>query len=171
MKPPIFQIFSTQLGWMAVVIEGNRVRQLTFGHPTAAAAKAALQAELLGDAVQEKKRTPLIRRLRAYANGTRDALRDIAVDFGAVSEFRRRVLNTCRRISYGTIITYAELAKKSGYPGAARAVGSCMAKNRVPLLMPCHRVVCSNGRIGAYSSPGGGEMKRRLLLLENVKLT
>ena len=83
------------------------------------------------------------------------------------SRFQRRVLNQCRRVPCGATISYARLAAKAGYPGAARAVGNCMAGNPIPLIVPCHRVVCSDGRLGAYSAPGGTAMKRRLLALES----
>jgi methylated-DNA-[protein]-cysteine S-methyltransferase len=69
------------------------------------------------------------------------------------------------------MLTYGELAAKAGYPGAARAVGNCMAANRIPLLIPCHRVVCAGGRLGSYSAPGGTVTKRRLLALEAGELS
>ena len=79
-------------------------------------------------------------------------------------------MHQCRRIPYGRTMSYAELAAKAGSPNAARAVGNCMAGNRIPLIVPCHRVVCSDGRLGSYSAPGGTRMKRRLLDLESKKL-
>jgi methylated-DNA-[protein]-cysteine S-methyltransferase len=63
-------------------------------------------------------------------------------------------------------MTYGELAAKAGSPRAARAVGSCMARNRIPLVIPCHRVVPSGGRLGSFSAPGGSETKRRLIDME-----
>ena len=97
----------------------------------------------------------VVRRLQAFAAGKPDALGDIRVDSGRLSEFQRRVLDQCRRIPYGQTMTYAELAAKAGSPKAARAVGNCMAGNRIPLIIPCHRVVCTDGRIGSYSGCGG----------------
>ena len=86
----------------------------------------------------------------------------------SLSDLQRRVL-VCLRdgVGYGETVTYGELAEIAGRPGAARAVGSTMARNPVPLLIPCHRVVAANG-IGGY---GGGygdgvALKRALLDLE-----
>jgi methylated-DNA-[protein]-cysteine S-methyltransferase len=159
--------FPSELGWMGVVLSGDVVRQLTFGHGSAAAAKEALDEELLAGAKPGGGNHRLVRRLQAYASGKPDSLADVAVDLSAGTSFRRRVLEQCRRVPYGKTISYAALAAKAGSPGAARAVGNCMAGNRIPLLIPCHRVVSSGGKIGSFSAPGGVEMKRRILRLES----
>jgi O-6-methylguanine DNA methyltransferase len=111
----------------------------------------------------------LVARLQDYAAGKLDAsgdMGDISVDFGPASEFRRRVLTLCRRIPCGRTMSYAELAARAGSPRAARAVGNCMATNPIPLLIPCHRVICADGRIGVYSAPGGAATKQRLWAME-----
>ncbi len=108
----------------------------------------------------------LIERLQAFARGAADDFLDVPVDFGRAADFTRRVWTACRTIGYGMVATYAELAARVGSPRAARAVGNAMAANRVPLIIPCHRVIACGGRIGRYSAPGGPLMKRRLLDLE-----
>jgi methylated-DNA-[protein]-cysteine S-methyltransferase len=162
-------VFPTKLGWMALLTAGGAVRQLTFGHPSAAAAKKALGHRVSG-ALPGKLCAPLVRRLRAYASGAPDSFADVTVAPGPLSEFQQRILDTCRKIPFGRTLSYAELAAKGGFPGAARAVGNCMAANRIPLIVPCHRVVCSDGRLGSYSAPGGVRMKSRLLAMESGKL-
>jgi methylated-DNA-[protein]-cysteine S-methyltransferase len=166
MKPDTILVFPSRLGWMAAVVTGNTLKQLTFGHPTAAAAKAAVRPDLAAGAVPGEPNSPLARRLQAYAAGKPDDFHDLRVNPGPLSQFQRRVLDACRRIPYGSTASYADLAAKAGCPRAARAVGNCMAANRTPLLVPCHRVVCADGRLGAFSAPGGTAMKRRLLALE-----
>jgi methylated-DNA-[protein]-cysteine S-methyltransferase len=167
MKPHTILVFNSQLGWMALVVVGTTVKQLTFGHSTAAAARTAAKrwSEIRAEKTncQLKK---LVERLQAYAVGEPDNFRDIRLDPGLLSPFQLQILAQCRRVPYGSTISYADLAARAGHPGAARAVGNCMAANPIPLLIPCHRVVCSNGRIGSYSAPGGTAMKRRLLKLE-----
>jgi methylated-DNA-[protein]-cysteine S-methyltransferase len=91
----------------------------------------------------------------------------VNIDWGELSGFRRRVLEACRRIPFGATATYADLARAAGSPGAARAVGSTMATNPLPLIVPCHRVVRSDGSLGGFSSPQGPSQKTRLLRLEN----
>ena len=75
------------------------------------------------------------------------------------------MIDACRAIPRGETLTYGQLAAKAGYPGAARAVGQVMARNCLPLLIPCHRVVGSNGLHG-FSAPGGLATKQRLLEIE-----
>lgn len=88
------------------------------------------------------------------------------LDWQDVSPFHRRVLRECYRIAPGTTLSYGELAAKVDSPGAARAVGAAMARNRWPLLIPCHRVVGSSGKLTGYSGVGGIHTKRQLLDLE-----
>lgn len=160
------RIFSSRLGWIALVTDGNTVEQLTFGHRSPAAAKRGIDPELIARAEIDESETQLSRRLQAYASDGRDAFGDVEVDLDRYSTFQRRVLRQCRHIPVGHTVSYAELAADAGFPRAARAVGNCMAANRTPLIVSCHRVVRSDGRIGPYSGPGGCEMKRRLLELE-----
>jgi len=91
---------------------------------------------------------------------------DIAVDLAGFSDFARAVLSACRNITIGQTLSYSQLAEKSGFAGAARAAGNILAKNPLPLIIPCHRVICSNGKIGGFSAVGGADLKRRLLTHE-----
>ncbi|HEX2022040.1 MAG TPA: MGMT family protein [Candidatus Thermoplasmatota archaeon] len=97
----------------------------------------------------------------------RGALEEIRVDLGAVTPFRRRTLEALRRVPAGEVVTYGDLARMLGSPGASRAVGGAMATNPIPIVVPCHRVVASNG-IGEYSGVGSLDTKRALLRLEGV---
>jgi len=175
----------SSLGWMAILGKGCAVQQLVFGHPTRARAIAALDEALVPrpeSFCRSRKPTRcngwalpagthflddvLVRRLQAYAEGEPEDFRDVQVDLDGLSGFRRRVFEACRQIPYGQTLSYAELAVRAGFPKAFRAVGNCLAANRAPLIIPCHRVVCSDGQIGRFSAPGGGKMKRRLIQLE-----
>lgn len=108
----------------------------------------------------------LSRILEHLATGHGD-LTDIPVDL-EVSAFERDVLDEMRRIPPGQVLTYGELAKRLGKPGAARSVGNACAKNPIPLVIPCHRVVAGDGTIGNYSAEGGKETKEKLLRLEGA---
>ena len=183
-------IFPSELGWMAAVVAGATVRQLTFGHGSAAAARRAVgcmkrttgkHASPMPRCVSRTLRPGKAACVQARAYGwcgvsrrsppeSRTRSGDVRIDPGQLTSFQRRVLEQCRRIPYGHTVSYAELAAKAGFPRAARAVGNCMAGNRIPLIIPCHRVVCAGGRLGSYSAPGGTGMKRRLLALEAQEL-
>jgi methylated-DNA-[protein]-cysteine S-methyltransferase len=86
---------------------------------------------------------------------------DLEPDVRAQPEFNRRVLAELARVDYGVTTTYGALAKQSGAPDAARAVGTVMNRNPVPILLPCHRVIGANGKLVGY----GGGLDRKVLLL------
>ena len=182
-------VFPSSLGWFAVNWHAAQLHALVFGYTSGAEAASILLASgqvPVGDRVRRRGaevgwvdigQNPLaacdgIRRLAerigAYADGGRDQLLDIPVALGEATPFQRKVLEQCRRIRYGQTITYGQLAAKAGYPQAARAVGSVMARNRVPLVIPCHRVIGASGTLRGYSGCGGTAMKRRLLELEGA---
>lgn len=89
------------------------------------------------------------------------------LEMGVCSEFQRRVLTLTRMIPRGKVSTYGGLAEKLGMPKAARAVGTALATNPFPLVIPCHRVIRSDGSLGGYG--GGLEMKKALLRMEGVE--
>jgi O-6-methylguanine DNA methyltransferase len=90
-------------------------------------------------------------------------------DLRSVTDFERAVLLKAREIPRGEVRTYAWIAAQIGHPAAVRAVGSALRKNPVPLLIPCHRVVRSDGNIGEYALGGSGN-KRAILAYEGVPL-
>lgn len=104
------------------------------------------------------------RELEEYFSGSRSAF-EVPVDLSTVSDFERRVLRTLRsEVSFGEVVPYGELARRIGRPGAARAVGNALGKNPVAIVVPCHRVIRTDGSLGGYT--GGLEFKRRLLTIE-----
>ena len=111
----------------------------------------------------------LYRKLSDYVRGKVVDLGDIPLDFTFGTPFQQDVYNKLRTIGFGQMVTYGELAEKIGRPGAARAVGTAMKNNRIPLFIPCHRVIGS-GRLGGFSANGGTELKRKLLAHEGVNL-
>ena len=81
--------------------------------------------------------------------------------------FQKAVWKEIDKIPYGKIVTYSEIARNIGKPKAARAVANACGKNPIPIIRPCHRVICSDGSIGGYSGPGGAKLKKLLLKLES----
>jgi len=153
---------------MAARWEGDRLARLTIGWRSEAQARGAIAAS--GEDVEDLTAAmrALVKRLQAFAEGTEDDFRDVPVDMADCTDFQRAVLNQCRRIPRGTVCTYGALASRAGAPRAARAAGNVMARNRIPLIIPCHRVVGGGGRLGGYSAPDGLRLKRRLLQLEGA---
>ena len=93
---------------------------------------------------------------------------DLSLDLRAIPDFHVDVLRELAQVPYGTTTTYGALARQVGRPQAARAVGTVMNRNRIPIVLPCHRVVGANGSLVGYA--GGLELKERLLRLEGALL-
>ena len=108
------------------------------------------------------------RDLRAFFAGQQPSFDRVRLELGWCTPFQRAIVRALRGVRYGEVVTYGELAAVAGYPNAHRAAGSFCARNRFPILVPCHRVVAAAG-IGSYGSLGVG-YKRRLLRLEGVTL-
>ncbi|MGA2915230.1 MAG: MGMT family protein [Sedimentisphaerales bacterium] len=107
-----------------------------------------------------------------FQKAVRDYYKGIYVDFKksnfsisilSSSPLVCKVAKVCKAIQPGKTMTYSQLAKKAGFPKAARAVGNILAKNPLPLIVPCHRVIRADGKIGNFSAPGGSKIKRKML--------
>ena len=112
--------------------------------------------------------TEVVIRLQAYFSGERVEFGDIELELDWCTSFQSAVADTLRAVPYGEVVTYGELAALAGYPNAQRAAGTFCARNRLPIFLPCHRVVAADG-LGSYGSLGR-EYKRRLLELEGAAL-
>jgi methylated-DNA-[protein]-cysteine S-methyltransferase len=110
---------------------------------------------------------PARRQLDEYFAGKRQRF-DLAVDLAVQADFNRRVLRELARVPYGEVVTYGELAARAARPRAARAVGTVMNRNPLPIVLPCHRVIGSNGKLVGYG--GGLHRKEALLRLEGALL-
>jgi methylated-DNA-[protein]-cysteine S-methyltransferase len=113
----------------------------------------------------------LVARIKLHLKGNAQDFADVPVDFGKRPPLALAVYEKIRTLPAGTVITYGELAKRLGKPKASRAVGTALGKNPVPLIVPCHRIVASSGRLGGFSAPGGVATKIDLLDREGVCLT
>jgi methylated-DNA-[protein]-cysteine S-methyltransferase len=105
------------------------------------------------------------RQLDDYFEGRRREF-ELGIDLCAVGGFHRDVLTELARVPYGELTTYGALAARAGRPRAARAVGTAMNRNPIPIVLPCHRVVGSTGKLVGYG--GGLERKEQLLRLEGA---
>ncbi|MEK7693116.1 MAG: methylated-DNA--[protein]-cysteine S-methyltransferase [Chloroflexota bacterium] len=113
----------------------------------------------------EAKVSGLMRQVRDYLAGKRTSF-DVELELSWVTPFRRDVLLACAAVPRGQVATYADLARRVGSPNAARAVGNAMRTNPIPIVIPCHRIVGSNGSLTGFG--GGLDVKARLLELEGA---
>jgi len=136
--------------------EGTAQRMLRFiGAVQEGAAPAFVQAAMA--------------RIQSLLQGAHDDLVDLPLAIDNVPEFHRRVYAITRAIPPGEVLTYGEVAKRLGEPGAARAVGQALGLNPFAPVVPCHRVMAAGGRSGGFSAEGGARTKLRLLEIEKAR--
>jgi methylated-DNA-[protein]-cysteine S-methyltransferase len=104
----------------------------------------------------------------AVLDGASIDLRSVRLDERGIDPFRRAVYAATRMIPAGSTVTYGEIAQRIGRPDAARDVGSALARNPFPIVVPCHRVLGAGGKLTGFSAPGGLATKRRMLELEGA---
>jgi methylated-DNA-[protein]-cysteine S-methyltransferase len=170
--------FHTNLNWIAVAWRDDVLVGAAFGHSSARQAELVAtrplrishaSPEFVGETRSDDVPgwvDDLADDLKRFADGEPVDFSHVVLDLNHLTPFARKVIAACRRIGWGRTQSYGELAAQCGAPGAARAVGTVMAKNRFPLVVPCHRVLAAGGAIGGYSAPDGLAMKRRLLAAE-----
>ena len=112
----------------------------------------------------------VIAKIRLHLEGTVQDFRNVALGLENVTPFFRQIYEATREIPPGQTRTYGEIAKAVGQPAAAQEVGQAMAKNPVPILVPCHRVAAAGGKLGGFSAPGGPATKAKLLALEGASV-
>ena len=169
-----YHVFETAQGFCAIAWSADGVTRFRLPEPNAAAsergmlrrlpeAKPTAPPQAVADAVASAKR---------YFGGERIEFFDVPLDLDGQDVLFLKIYDAARRIGCGRTTTYGELAKEMGAENweAARDVGQAMAKNPVPLFIPCHRVLAAGGKMGGFSAPGGTKTKRRMLALEGVSL-
>ncbi|MGV9405704.1 methylated-DNA--[protein]-cysteine S-methyltransferase [Streptomyces sp. NPDC003674] len=167
----VWAVVDTRIGPLMLAATGEGLVNVVF-HATEGVRERALErlTARMGAQPVEDPRSPLleeaIRQLEAYLAGARRDF-DLPLDWSLISGFNRQVLRElASSVPYGTVVGYGDLAGRVGQPGGAQAVGAAMGANPLPVVVPCHRVVESDGGIGGFG--GGLETKRKLLALEGV---
>jgi methylated-DNA-[protein]-cysteine S-methyltransferase len=161
------EIFNTDLRWICLLWKNTTLARLSFYHDTATGARAMVETEIGQSVSLQTDTTVLSRSLTEYAKGEQISFSDIPTCASRTS-FQQKVLSCCQQIPYGCTMTYGEIAKKVGHLGAARAVGGVMRTNNCPLVVPCHRVLGSNGKLTGFSAGTGLDLKHRLLQMEGI---
>ena len=168
-----YVVFETASGFCGIAWNGLAIIALQLPTTSAGAAERLLRRRAPGaePGCQPPAVAEVVDAVRRYFDGEETDFSDIELDLGAQETFVRRVYEAARRVGWGHTTTYGALAKQLGAgPEAAREVGQAMARNPVPLIIPCHRVLAAGNRIGGFSAPGGSGAKRRMLELEGVQV-
>ncbi|MEU0941809.1 methylated-DNA--[protein]-cysteine S-methyltransferase [Streptomyces canus] len=167
----VWTVVGTDIGPLLLAATDEGLVNVVF-HATDAVRDKALErlASRLGTEPVEAPGSPLlaeaIQQVEAYFAGERHDF-ELPLDWSLISGFNRQVLRELASgVRFGQVVGYGDLAGRVGQPGAAQAVGMAMGSNPLPVVVPCHRVVESDGGIGGFG--GGLETKRMLLALEGV---
>ncbi len=165
-----FALFETAIGTCGIVWTARGICGVQLPEKDAAATRARLhrrhQAAIEGAPTAEARRA--IDGIVALLAGARRDLTDIAIDDNGQTDFNKRVYAIARRIPPGETMTYGEIAEQLGDKTLARAVGQAMGETPTPVIVPCHRVLAADGKIGGFSAPGGVITKLRLLSIEGA---
>jgi len=166
----IYRTFSTRMGACAVVGEGRQVVGLVICEPSEKSAEDAVRRRWPEAEPDRAAFNPVVKQIRDYFRGRQVEFR-VKLALKDATDFQRAVYRAAMRIPYGLVRTYGWLAKRIGSPRAARAVGNALGRNPVPIIVPCHRVVRSDGSLGGFSARQGVALKRKLLALEDASPT
>lgn len=166
-----FSVFESPCGWMSLIGWDDTVHQLRLGYANPMDLRRDLQSSIRAEQLaRESDWNPELReKLLAYAAGAKVSFAGVRCQWPDRTEFQRQVIQYVRKIPHGRVVSYGEVAAAVGFPGAARAVGTVMSSNRIPIIIPCHRVVAAGGKLGGYSAPRGIELKQWLLNLEQSR--
>jgi methylated-DNA-[protein]-cysteine S-methyltransferase len=160
-----YTLVSAPFGSVGLVISGQGLSNLLLLSQSPGRARRQMQTSFPQAQYQPHFLPSLEKQLKDYFSGLPLQLR-APLDLSSCRPFQKKVLQDCSQIDYGRTMTYGQLARQIGRPKAARAVGGALARNPVPLIVPCHRVIAGDGKLGGFSAEQGIRVKRWLLELE-----
>lgn len=165
-----YTIFKTGWGYFGLAVGDDGLFRTCLPLARPEKVKSRLLQNLQGPRYDKSLFKTTQDRIKAYFEGACIDFRDTPIIIDVSTPFQSSVLSACRDIEFGRTTSYSGLAKKIGRPTAARAVGGALAKNPLPLIIPCHRIICSDGKIGGFSAIGGKDLKAKLLKHEQAAL-
>jgi methylated-DNA-[protein]-cysteine S-methyltransferase len=165
-----YAVFRTKWGYFGLAGTENALLRSHLPLPEPRNLKRWLLKDLPAPQYDKTLFNTLQKQIIAYFEGTYVNFDpNIPIVLDGLSQFAGRILTECRNVKFGRTISYGQLAQKAGRPNAARGVGRVMANNPLPLIIPCHRVIRSDGRVGGFSAKGGTKLKSRLLQFEQKR--
>lgn len=161
-----YNVFATELGWVGILASSRGLRRTTLPKGSPQEALEGLGPEMEGAQQDPERLGEVHARLQAYYRGQAVGFQDIPLDLEGTPPFFRAAWRVCQSIPSGETRSYGWLAEKAKRPAASRAAGQAMARNRLPPIIPCHRVIGSDGGLHGYG--GGLGLKQRLLDMEGA---
>ena len=159
-------IFSTPFGYAGLIFQTDpyRLSEVLLPCKTEKAIYQRGKKAAWGTAQSHPRAEQVAETMIAYFRGDCLSFSFQDIDFSSFTRAQQQVYHIVAKIPYGRVRSYGQVAADAGHPGAARFVGQCMAKNPYPILIPCHRVIRSDGQLGGFG--GGLRLKQRMLDLE-----
>lgn len=169
-----FTLFDTPIGTCGLIWSGRGIAGLQLPEATAEATRERVKRRWAGFGADVVETVPpagvqrALDRIQGLLAGGTVGLEDIPLDLDAVPEFHRKVYEVARTIPPGQTMTYGEIAKRLGVPHESREVGQALGRNPIAIIVPCHRVLGADGKMGGFSAGGGVATKRRILEIEGA---
>ena len=161
-----YVIFKTKWGFFGLLADEKYLLRSVLPMKNFNAAKKYLLVGMFKGAKEDKNMYPQLRKaITDYYKGNYVNFKKLKFELNRdnITNFAKKVLNACKDITICQTSTYGQIAEKCGVPKAARAAGTVLAANNLPLLIGCHRVIRSDGKIGQFSAAGGSKTKRKML--------
>jgi methylated-DNA-[protein]-cysteine S-methyltransferase len=169
MKNYYYTIFKTRRGYFGLCSTENGLYRTCLPTSSRLKTKKILTQGLKNAIFQKSMLSDIQKKINDYYKVTYVDFSSIEIDLAGYTPFSQKILRTCMKIRYGKTKTYKQLSASAGRPNSARAVGGVMARNRLPLIIPCHRVLGSDGSLHGFSAPGGTKTKLEMLNLEKQR--
>jgi methylated-DNA-[protein]-cysteine S-methyltransferase len=169
-KKLYFDVFRTRWGHFGLSGGSDGLLRSVLPCPDRKMVQALILKEVRDAKLDKRFFAGLRERIQAYFDGDVVDFRSDIVQIDQFSQFTKDVLMACRSVSFAKTISYGQLAGEIGKPRAVRAVGRALALNPLPLIISCHRVICSDGSPGGFSAVGGPQIKCKLLEYERAVL-
>jgi methylated-DNA-[protein]-cysteine S-methyltransferase len=165
-----YRLFETPLGPCGIAWTENGVTRLQLPESDRGATERRLRRAASAGGTPPPAIEQVIADVHWYLSGRSTDFSAVALDLAGVGAFEQAVYAQLRAVRWGKTASYGEIARRMGAPHAARAVGQALARNPIPIIIPCHRILAKGHRIGGFSAYGGRLTKERLLALEGVQL-
>ena len=164
-----YTIFLTAWGWAGFVVDRKGLRIFVLPEERKEDVLFRIRKELKCNNLFEDNRgwERLIKKVKEYYTGKEVDFTDYQLSLDSYTNFQKKVLQTVRKIPYGETRSYKGAAEAANYPRAYRAVGNTMRNNPLPLIIPCHRVIKSNGMLAGFSGKEGVALKKKMIDLES----
>jgi methylated-DNA-[protein]-cysteine S-methyltransferase len=165
-----YRLFETPLGPCGIAWTERGVARLQLPEGDRGATERRLKKAASPGGTAPLEIEQVIADVHWYLSGRNTDFSAVALDLADVGAFEQKVYAVVRSVHWGQTESYGEIARQLGAPHAARAVGQALARNPIPIIIPCHRILAKGHRIGGFSAYGGRLTKERLLALEGVRL-